>query len=193
MLPWRRFQTCVKRYRGDHKVISFFVPGVFSCHGICPNHWTRKYILKTVTKWYFSLGKPANLLPFAVYSISSIALCLNALSSHCYHLRIRSKITKINLAHANNNRNWIKQHLCIKRFFGRSDNAVRSQIWIAMYVYLLILIVKNRLGLEHTAYEILKILSVAIFIKRSLFTLFVNDFTLFDNHYNPNQLLLFDL
>jgi hypothetical protein len=88
---------------------------------------------------------------------------------------------------------WIKQHLCIKRFFGRSDNAVRSQIWIAMCVYLLMLMVKKRLGLEHTAYEILQILSVAIFLKRPLFTLFLNDFTLFNNRYNPNQLLLFDL
>jgi len=88
---------------------------------------------------------------------------------------------------------WIKQHLCIKRFFGRSDNAVRSQIWIAMCVYLLMLMMKKRLGLEHSAYEILQILSVATFIKRPLFTLFLNDSTLFNNRYNPNQLLLFDL
>ena len=88
---------------------------------------------------------------------------------------------------------WIKQHLCIKRFYGRSDNAVRSQIWIAMCVYLLMLMMKKRLGLEHSAYEILQILSVAIFTKRPLFTLFLNDFTLFNNRYNPNQLLLFDL
>ena len=88
---------------------------------------------------------------------------------------------------------WIKQHLCIKRFFGRSDNAVWLQIWIAMCVYLLMLMVKKRLGLEHSAYEILQILSVSIFFKESLFTLFLNDFTLFNNYYNPNQLLLFDL
>jgi len=49
---------------------------------------------------------------------------------------------------------WIKQHLCLKRFFGRSDNAVRSQIWIAMCVYLLILILKKRLKLDYSAYEI---------------------------------------
>jgi len=88
---------------------------------------------------------------------------------------------------------WIKQHLCIKRFFGRSDNAVRSQIWIAMCVYLLMLMVKKWLGLEHTAYEILQILSVTILLKEPIFTLFLNDFTLFDLPYNPNQLLLFDL
>jgi len=88
---------------------------------------------------------------------------------------------------------WIKQHLCVKRFFGRSDNAVRSQIWIAMCVYLLILIMKKRLGLDFTAYEILQTLSVSVFIKLPLLPLFLNDFTLFNNHYKPNQLLLFDL
>ena len=88
---------------------------------------------------------------------------------------------------------WIKQHLCIKRFFGRSDNAVRSQIWIAMCVYLLMLMVKKWIGLEHTAYEILQILSVTILLKEPIFTLFLNDFILFDLPCQPNQLLLFDL
>ena len=88
---------------------------------------------------------------------------------------------------------WIKQHLCIKRFFGRSDNAVRSQIWIAMCVYLLMLMVKKRLGLDYSAYEILQILSVSVFIKLPLLPLFLNDFALFNTRYNPNQLLLFDL
>ena len=88
---------------------------------------------------------------------------------------------------------WIKQHLCIKRFFGRTDNAVRSQIWIAMCVYLLILIVKKRMGLDHSAYEILQILSISAFIKMPLLPLFLNDLTLFNNRYNHNQLLLFDL
>ncbi len=88
---------------------------------------------------------------------------------------------------------WIKQHLCLKRFFGRSDNAVRSQIWIAMCVYLLILILKKNLKIDHSAYEILQILSVTVFIKTPLLTIFSQDFTLFDKHYNPKQLLLFDL
>ena len=88
---------------------------------------------------------------------------------------------------------WIKQHLCIKRFYGRSDNAVRSQIWIALCVYLLMLILKKRLELDHSAYEILQILSITILLKEPLFSLFLNDFTLFNNRCNPNQLLLFDL
>jgi len=88
---------------------------------------------------------------------------------------------------------WIKQHLCIKRFFGRSDNAVRSQIWIAMCVYLLMLIVKKRLGLDYSAYEILQILSVSTFIKKPLLLLFLNKFTQTHITHNHNQRLLFDL
>jgi len=88
---------------------------------------------------------------------------------------------------------WIKQHLCVKRFFGRSDNAVRSQIWIAMCVYLLILMLKKRMELDQTAYEILQILGVSVFIKMPLLPLFLNDSTLLYDYYNPNQLLLFDL
>jgi hypothetical protein len=88
---------------------------------------------------------------------------------------------------------WIKQHLCIKRFFGRTDNAVRSQIWIAMCVYLLILIVKKRLDLNHSACEILQILSVTILLKEPFSTLFLNDFTQTHITHNPNQRLLFNL
>ena len=76
---------------------------------------------------------------------------------------------------------WIKQHLHNKRFHGRSDNAVRSQIWIAMCVYHLILMLKKRLVVEYTAYEILQILSVTILLKEPLFSLFLKDFTLFIN------------
>jgi len=83
--------------------------------------------------------------------------------------------------------------LCIKRFFGRSDDAVRSQIWIAMRVYLLILMLKRRLNLDYSAYEILQILSATTFIKMALLPLFLNDFTKKHITHNPNQLLLFDL
>ena len=53
---------------------------------------------------------------------------------------------------------WIKQHLRIKAFFGTSENAVKSQIWIAVSVYVLVAIVKKRLALPATLYEILQIL-----------------------------------
>jgi hypothetical protein len=60
---------------------------------------------------------------------------------------------------------WIKQHLRIKAFYGTSQNAVKSQIWIAISVYVLIAIVKKRLNVEHTLYTFLQILSVTIFEK----------------------------
>ena len=88
---------------------------------------------------------------------------------------------------------WIKQHLHVKRFFGRSANAVRSQIWIAMCVYLLILKLKKQLGINYSAYEILQILSVMIMIKEPLFAVFTPDFTQSYKVSDPKQLILFDL
>jgi len=58
---------------------------------------------------------------------------------------------------------WIKQHLRIKRFFGTSENAVKTQVWIAVSVYVLVAIVKKRLGLEASLYETLQILSLTMF------------------------------
>ena len=60
---------------------------------------------------------------------------------------------------------WIKQHLRIKAFYGNSENAVKTQIWIAVSVYVLVAIVRKRLGLEASLYQILQILSVTLFEK----------------------------
>ncbi|MGI8896342.1 MAG: IS4 family transposase [Casimicrobiaceae bacterium] len=63
---------------------------------------------------------------------------------------------------------WIKQHLRIKRFFGTSENAVKSQIWIAVSVYVLVAIIKKRLHLDASLYTLLQILSVTLFEKMPL-------------------------
>ena len=60
---------------------------------------------------------------------------------------------------------WIKQHLRIKAFFGTSENAVKTQIWIAVSVYVLVAIVRKRLGLEMSLYQILQVLSITLFEK----------------------------
>ena len=60
---------------------------------------------------------------------------------------------------------WIKQHLRIKAFFGTSENAVKSQIWIAVSVYVLVAIVRKRLKLPGSLYQILQILSLTLFEK----------------------------
>ena len=63
---------------------------------------------------------------------------------------------------------WIKQHLRIKTFFGTSENAVKSQIWIAVCTYVLVAIVRKRLKLEASMHEILQILNLSLFEKISL-------------------------
>ena len=63
---------------------------------------------------------------------------------------------------------WVKQHLRIKRFYGTSENAVKSQIWIAVSVYVLVAIVKKRLNLDASLYTLLQILSLTLFEKMLL-------------------------
>jgi IS4 transposase len=60
---------------------------------------------------------------------------------------------------------WIKQHLRVKKFYGTSANAVKTQLWVALIVYLLVAILKKRLGLEASLYKILQILSLTLFEK----------------------------
>lgn len=88
---------------------------------------------------------------------------------------------------------WIKQHLRIKAFYGTSENAVKTQIWIAISVYVLIAILKKKLNLEYSLYEILQILSLTLFEKTPLIKVF-SDFDYRNRfEYNDKQLKLFDL
>lgn len=64
---------------------------------------------------------------------------------------------------------WIKQHLRIKKFYGTSRNAVKTRIWIAITIYVLVAIIKKRLGLERSLYSILQILSVTLFERTPIF------------------------
>jgi len=88
---------------------------------------------------------------------------------------------------------WIKQHLRIKRFFGTSKNAVKSQLWIALSVYVLVAIVKKRLKLEASLYTILQIISISIFEKTPILQAFTKFEYTIDKGDTRNQLLLFDL
>ncbi len=87
---------------------------------------------------------------------------------------------------------WIKQHLRIKAFFGTSENAVKSQIWIAVSVYVLVAIVKKRLKLTATLYEILQILSLTMFERTSLDQLLAQAVTADIEHISDKQLILFE-
>jgi hypothetical protein len=66
---------------------------------------------------------------------------------------------------------WIKQHLRIKSFYGTSENAVKTQIWIAISVYLIVAIIKKRLNIQESLYTILQVLSVSLFERTSMFQL----------------------
>ena len=87
---------------------------------------------------------------------------------------------------------WIKQHLRIKAFFGTSENAVKSQIWIAVSVYVLVAIVKKRLNLTASLYEILQILSLTMFERLSLDQLLAQVMTDDIERMSDKQLILFE-
>jgi IS4 transposase len=88
---------------------------------------------------------------------------------------------------------WVKQHLRIKKFFGTSINAVYTQIWIAVSIYLIIAIVKKRLSLRQELYTILQILSISIFEKVTVNQLFGNEDCANIANDDCNQLKMFDL
>ncbi len=88
---------------------------------------------------------------------------------------------------------WIKQHLRIKKFFGTSLNAVYTQIWSAVSIYLLIAIIKKRLKLKQELYTILQILSICIFEKVPINQLFENENYKNKSTVDYNQLKMFDL
>lgn len=87
---------------------------------------------------------------------------------------------------------WIKQNLRIKAFYGTSENAVKTQIWIAVSVYVTVAIIKKRMNLDISLYTMLQILSITVFNKTPLLQLFTN--TSYENKIttNDNQLKLFD-
>jgi len=87
---------------------------------------------------------------------------------------------------------WIKQHLRIKKFYGTSENAVKSQIWIAVSVYVLVAIMKKRLQLQESLYTMLQILSVSLFEKVPIYQLITERDRNAGITYPYNQLKLFD-
>jgi hypothetical protein len=87
---------------------------------------------------------------------------------------------------------WIKQHLRIKAFYGTSENAVKTQIWIAVSVYVLVAIIRKRLGLEASLYQTLQILSVTLFEKTPILCALQAIDVEANFAENINQLILFD-
>lgn len=88
---------------------------------------------------------------------------------------------------------WIKLHLRIKAFYGTSENAVKTQIWIALSIYVLVAIVKKRLALDISLYKLLQIVSVTLFEKMPISTAVFDVGSQFEDIDDGNQLYLFDL
>jgi len=86
---------------------------------------------------------------------------------------------------------WIKQHLRIKAFFGTSENAVKTQIWIAISVYVLVSILKKELKLDKSLYEILQILSITLFENSPILSALTTSYDQKENYHPANQLELF--
>lgn len=88
---------------------------------------------------------------------------------------------------------WIKQHLRIKVFWGESENAVKTQLWIALATYLTVAIVKKRLKVKQSLYEILQILSVSLFEKTPVKQILSERQFQISKNENCNQLNMFKL
>ena len=87
---------------------------------------------------------------------------------------------------------WIKQHLRIKAFYRTTDNAVKTQVWIAISVYVLVAIVKKQLNLDQSLYSILQVLSVTLFEKTQILRAFSATRTELEKTDPGNQLHLFN-
>jgi hypothetical protein len=87
---------------------------------------------------------------------------------------------------------WVKQHLRIKSFYGVSENAVKTQVWIAFSVYVLVAILRRQLRIERSLYERLQILSLTLLEKTPLLQAFSANYTQLNQEHNHNQLSLFD-
>ena len=88
---------------------------------------------------------------------------------------------------------WIKQHLRIKAFYGTSENAVKTQIWIAISIYVLVAIVKKQLGVDRSLAEILQIFNICLFEKVDILQLLTKSDLQNESDQLCNQLTLFDL
>jgi len=87
---------------------------------------------------------------------------------------------------------WIKQHLRIKAFYGMSENAVKTQIWIAISVYILVAIARKCLGIEASLYQLLQIFSLTLFEKTPILQVLQRFSSQEELHPSANRLILFD-
>ena len=136
-IPIKKFRRCVVRYNGNYRVYSFTCFDQFLCMAFGQLKYRE--------------------------SLRDIECCLRAMRGKLHHMGIKGKVSRSTIACANEK--WNKQHLRRKASYGTSENAVKTQIWIAISVYLLVAIMKKQMKLDLSLCTILQIFSIALFEK----------------------------
>ena len=142
-------------------------------------HYSRQHYPERLRRIRFRDAETGKMLVFLTNNFDLPAVTIAALYKNRWQVELFFK--------------WIKQHLRIKQFYGTSENAVKTQIWIAVSVYVLVAIVKKRLRLEASLYTLMQVLSVTIFEKMPIQTALSSDTSKCDTAIEDNQLNLFDL
>jgi hypothetical protein len=140
-------------------------------------HYARQDYPERLRRIRFRDGETGKTLVFLTNHFDLSALTIAALYKNRWQVELFFK--------------WIKQHLRIKRFYGTSENAVKTQIWIAVSVYVLVAIIKKRLRLEASLYTLMQVLSVTIFEKMPIQTALSSETPQYDTGIENNQLNLF--
>ena len=208
-LPWTTFTRIVDRYGGDHRVRTlscaeqyrsmafaqltyreslryrvYSAPTDRSTGIICDQtisldgFYTRQDYPELLRRIRFKDPESGKTLVFITNNFSLPAATICALYKSRWQVELFFK--------------WIKQHLRIKQFYGTSENAVKTQIWIAVSVYVLVAIVKKRLDLDASLYTLLQILSVTLFEKMPIHQALAGDENRCNASQITNQLNLFD-
>jgi hypothetical protein len=143
------------------------------------NHYASKYYPDKMRRIKFKDEQTGNVLIFLTNNFHLKATEVAQLYKHRWKIELFFK--------------WIKQHLKIKSFWGQSENAVKTQVWIAVSIYVIVAIAKKHFMLKQSLYEILQVLSISIFEKMPINQLFQQTQLQYFKERNDNQLEMFDL
>jgi transposase len=140
-------------------------------------HYAKQHYPERLRRIRFRDAETGKMLVFLTNNFDLPALTIAALYKNRWQVELFFK--------------WIKQHLRIKQFYGTSENAVKTQLWIAVSVYVLVAIVKKRLRLDASLYTLMQVLSVTIFEKIPIQTALSSETSKCDTAIENNQLNLF--
>ena len=175
-LPHQEFQKCVARYAGNRYLKNLSCWDQYLCMAFA--QLTYRESLRDIEACLRSVGGTRKRLTFLTNNFTLPAFTIAQIYKSRWQVELFFK--------------WIKQHLRIKAFYGTSENAVKTQIWIAVSVYVLVAIARKRMALDASLYQILQILSVTLFEKTPILCALqaIDDDT--NCTENANQLILFD-